>query len=274
MKKFIAMALALVLVAGLSIGGTVAYLQDSDSQKNTMTVGSVTIEQNEYQRAEGVAHNAGESGAGNGVKDGDLIPFVLDQPIYPAVPKNNAATDYTAEATDLFWWGDYVYSGTAGNGLWNDSKLSNVMDKMVFVKNTGKFDAYFRTIIAYECPEGITIGEPADGAEIMVNVSGSDKYVWENIGFITIDQTRYSVWVATYQDALASNKQSHPSLLQAVLTHHATNEDMDLLGDTLDILVLSQAVQAAGFENAGTALDTAFGDVTVANAETWFADVK
>lgn len=277
MKKFIALLLTVVLTATIAVGGTVAYLQDDDSDKNTMTVGSVYIEQKEYQRAEGVAHNAGESGAGNGVKDGALVPFVDGQKIYPAVPQNNAGSDYTAEATDLFWWGDYVYSGTAGNGLWNDNKLANVMDKMVFVKNTGKSDAYFRTIIAIECPEGMTIGEAGAGAEIMLNVSGSDLYEWEDVGFIKIENGanagRYLVKVATYQKPLAYGKQSHPSLLQAVLTHHADNKDMEALGTTLDILVLSQAVQSEGFNDAETALNTAFGAVTADTAAAWLDEV-
>jgi len=42
---------------------------------------------------------------------------------------------------------------------------------------------------------------------------------------------------------------------------------------TLDILVLSQAVQAAGFENANTALDTAFGKSSEKAAE-WFGGVS
>ena len=273
LKNILLMALSFALVAALAIGGTVAYLTDTESTVNVMTLGNVKIEQHEYQRAEGVAHNAGESGKGNGIDKGDLVPFVQGQALYPAVPKNNAPTDYTAEATDLFFWGDYVYSGTAGNGLWNDNNLSNVMDKMVFVENTGKSDAYFRTIIAYECPEGITIGEPSQGAEIMINRNGSTIYDWEDIGYITVDGVRYFVVVATYQNVLNPGAQSHPSLLQVVMTHHATNEDMELLGNTYDILVLSQAVQVKGFDGAKTALDTAFGNVADKAAE-WFGGMK
>ena len=260
-KKMLLSVVALASVAALSIAGTVAYLQDSDGDVNVMTLGNVSIEQHEYQRAEGVAHDAGDMGAGNGVKEGALVPFKKGQAIYPAVPKNNVSTDYSAEQNDedLFFWGDYVYTGTAGNGLWDDNNLSNVMDKMVFVENTGKSDAYFRTILAFECPVGMTIGEAANGAEIMINTNGSDLYTWAEVGFITVDNVRYFVWEATYQKALAAGNQAHPSLLQAVLTHHATNEDMELLGGTYEIIALSQAVQAAGFSDAKTALDTAFG---------------
>ena len=106
------------------------YLSDSDSDVNVMTLGNVSIDQMEYQRAEGVAHNATAT-------DGSLVEFEQDKPLYPAVPKNGAATDYSAEATDLFNWGPYVTAEGAGNGLWNDAKLSNTLDKMVFVKNDG-----------------------------------------------------------------------------------------------------------------------------------------
>lgn len=266
MKKVLLMCTAYVLVAALAIGGTIAYLQDDDSDVNVMTLGNVSIEQHEYQRAEGVAHDEGEPGAGNGVKEGALVPFVQGQALYPAVPKNNAGGDYTAEmdTANLFFWGDYVYSGTAGNGLWDDSKLSNVMDKMVFVENTGKSDAYIRTVIAFECPEGITIGEPSQGAEIMINTN-IGTYDWDDVGYITVDGVRYAVMTATYKKVLAPGNQSHPSLLQVVMTHHATNEDVALLGDTYEILVVSQAVQVAGFADAETALNAGFGDITTTN---------
>ena len=74
-KKMLLSVVALASVAALSIAGTVAYLQDSDSDVNVMTLGNVSIEQHEYQRAEGVAHDAGDMGAGNGVKEGALVPF-------------------------------------------------------------------------------------------------------------------------------------------------------------------------------------------------------
>lgn len=273
LKKVLLMCTAYVLVAALAIGGTIAYLRDSDSDVNVMTLGNVKIEQHEYQRADGVAHDEGEPGAGKGVKEGALVPFVQGQALYPAVPKNNAGGDYTAEmdTAKLFFWGDYVYSGTAGNGLWDDSKLSNVMDKMVFVENTGKSDAYIRTVIAFECPEGITIGEPSQGAEIMINTN-IGTYDWDDVGYITVDGVRYAVMTATYKEVLAPGNQSHPSLLQVVMTHHATNEDVALLGDTYEILVVSQAVQAAGFDSAAVALDTAFGKPSEKAAE-WFGGI-
>ncbi len=263
LKNILLSGLSLVLVAALAIGGTVAYLQDTDEAVNVMTLGNVSIEQLEYQRAEGVSHiNAG-------AKKGDLVPFVQGQTLYPAVPANNAVEDYAAENGNVnryFYWGEYA---PGANGLWNDDLVSNVMDKFVFVKNTGKTDAYYRTVFAFECPEGMRFGQAPeqDGIEreLMMNTNSYSAFTWDDLGYTVIGGTRYKLMVANYANVLEPNETSRPSLLQVLLTHKATNEDMALLGETYEILVFSQAVQAAGFADAETALNAAFGEITTTN---------
>ena len=49
-KRTIAAFLSVLLVLTLSLGSTVAYLQDEDHAVNVMTLGEVYIEQHEYQR--------------------------------------------------------------------------------------------------------------------------------------------------------------------------------------------------------------------------------
>ncbi|MBQ3510435.1 MAG: hypothetical protein IJA90_10525 [Peptococcaceae bacterium] len=95
MKKFATMAISILLIACMVAGGSLAYLTSDDSDVNVMTLGNVQIEQQEWQRAEGVSH------INDGAVDGELVTFV-DGPLYPAVPKNGLATDYSAETTDLF----------------------------------------------------------------------------------------------------------------------------------------------------------------------------
>ena len=259
LKNILITAASCVLTAAIAVGGTLAYLTSDDSDVNVMTMGNVAIAQHELQRAEGVEYNAGESGKGNGVKEGALVPFKQNQALLPAVPQPDAINPYTAEATDLFYWGDYVYSGTAGNGLFNDNKLKGVIDKFVFVENTGKNNAFFRTWIAVECPDTIEYdgNTPKD---LWINATSSTKYSWNEDTYINIGGTRYLLLCATYTDALKPGQQAHPSLLQVVLTHNVTSEKAALFGDTMEILVLSQAVQADEFENAQTALSTAFGN--------------
>ncbi|MBQ6824181.1 MAG: hypothetical protein IJP27_05990 [Clostridia bacterium] len=275
MKKKLLIGVSYVLLIALTLTATVAYFTDTDSAVNVMTVGNIDIEQHEYQRKDGVAHT------GTAAK-GDLVPFKQGQLLMPAYPVPGETLPYTAEATDLFFWGDYVFSGTAGNGLWNDEKLGNVMDKMVFVENTGKNDLYFRTIIAFECPEGMEYSEGSD-KEFMMNVNGSSLYVWEDLAdYITIDGVRYLVKVATYQNKLQPGNQAHPSLLQVVMTHNVEQEDAAKLGGSYEILVVTQAVQAdMGVKDrvitADEALDAAFGDITTTNhpwtqAKIWDGD--
>ena len=52
MKKVLLSVLSLALVAAISIGATLAYLQDDDSDVNVMTLGNVYIEQIEQQRVD------------------------------------------------------------------------------------------------------------------------------------------------------------------------------------------------------------------------------
>ena len=286
MKKFIAMALALVLVAGLSIGGTVAYLQDSDSQKNVMAVGSVEIEQNEYQRAmddngkfiEGVAGT--DFTADYGITQSyKLEAFDQNKPAFPAVYTNAAGTEAWDDFQQL-WNGNGV--GAPGSNQIFDDSVKNVIDKFVFVTNTGDSECYYRTIFAIEWSENL-------GKKLLhVNANANYRFDYnpdereealfaaKNMykEFVTIGNTEYLVYVATHTEPLAPKAVSRPSLLQVFLDPTATNEDVALFGDEWEILTLSQAAQTAGFRNADHALNTAFGEVTEANLIKWLAAVN
>lgn len=258
---------ALVLSITMATTGTIAYLTDTDGDVNVMTLGNVEIEQIEKQRAEGVAHTG----------EGKLVDFEQNQGLYPAVPVPGATNPYTAEQ-ELFLYGSNVTAEGAGNGLWNDNNLKGAMDKFVFVKNTGSSDAYYRTIIAFECPEGMDYSAGPD-KEFMMNVNGNHRFDWSEVGYVEIDGVRYLVMVAQYNEKLAPGEISRPSLLQVVMTHNATNEDMALLGNSYEIRALSQAVQTANFEDvdgmtAGYALDLAFGAATVENVAEWLGGMK
>lgn len=256
MKKKIMIGVSYAAVAALAVGGTMAYFTSTGNDTNVFTVGNVKIEQHEYQRADGVDH------INPGAVEGDLVPFEQGKTLIPAVPANDLSSDYSAEMNDLFNWGYYT-DGVGGNGLWNDDKISNVMDKFVFVENTGKTDAYYRTVIAFECPEGMKYGQgPSDGSEFMMNINGNDRFSWTEEGYTEIDGTRYLLMTATYNEVLTPGEISRPSLLQIVMTHNATSEDAELIGDTYEVLVASQAVQADDKTTAAEMLDKAFGKIT------------
>ena len=224
-KKIVAMCATVALAAVAVAGGSLAYFTDTDEAKNVMTTGSVAIEQIEQER--------GESGA--------LQPFTPNKPVVPAVGP-------------IAWDANLLAVG-GGNQKVFDDDLKNVIDKFVHVKNTGKSDAYVRTIIVIEAPGY----DPNDLIHVNVNDSvGVTATSWAPVTAGGIDYV-YSVF--TYTNELAPNAETNVSLAQVFLDSATTNEDVAAYGDTWEIYAFSQAVQADGFADAATALDTAFGAI-------------
>lgn len=279
-KKFLLSILCLVLVVVLSVAGTIAYLTDEEQDVNVMTMGNVDIEQLEYERVVDKEDNPVEGVLGEDFTEDygitrsyKLQKFTQAKPAYPAVYANGT------QAWDEFQqlWNQVGAPGS--NDLFDDS-MKNVVDKFVFVKNIGKSDAYYRTIIAIEAPEGVS----DEMIHISFNSNSRFDYNTKEEGvqtakeansfFTTIDGVRYLVYTATYTDVLTPGEVSRPSLLQVFLDPSATNEDCEKFGSTWDIIVKTQAVQTKGFNNAQTALDTAFGEITPEVANAWLAGVK
>ena len=269
MKKILLTALALVTVAVVSITGTIAFLQDEKSDVNVMTTGNVYIEQHEYQRATNT-DGTFKTDTIDGVTSYVLEAFKQAKPLLPATtldangnPYNYGAGDYDSTIVRMTQVGSY--------GGMNVFSNKNAVDKFVVVENTGKNDAYIRTLVAIEVgtanPDLITF---------------SHHLTWEvnEIGTITIDGNDYYLYELTYTGAkhlggqhekgiLPAGDTAYPSLSQVYIKAEATNEDMVKLDDngngTLDIFVVSQAVQVAGFADAETALNAGFGDITATN---------
>ncbi len=144
------------------------------------------------------------------------------------------------------------------------------ISKIVSVKNTGKSDAYFRTLIAFEDVPG----SETFGVNFPIDEYNGYKWSWgAPEATIVLDGVTYQVYEALYTKVLNPGETSPASLTKVELAADSTNEDMEVLGDEYKILVLSQAVQTEGFDKAETALDTAFGDVNVENCTKWFGGV-
>jgi hypothetical protein len=133
------------------------------------------------------------------------------------------------------------------------------------VKNTGKSDAYVRTIFAFENDNDLLHAVMNDKA-----TPSNPTWDWDwTIGSITLEGVEYILAEAVYTGVLPAGQTTIPSLKQIYLDKTATNEDIVKFGDTYDILVFSQAVQADGFDSiiAGpaAALNEAFGVTSVTN---------
>lgn len=275
MKKFLALFLTVALTATAAITGTLAYLQDDASDVNVMTLGNVKIEQHEYQRAEK------EDGTYKTGKIDEQTSYVLEafeqnKPLLPIVGDPSKSGDAYAGWDDTTvrmsqvdsYGGMQVFAG------------KNAQDKFVTVENTGNNEAYVRTLVAIEV--GTANAE-------LIGTSYHSTWKQNGIGIVNINGNNYSVVEYVYAGAqlsdgswrhengvLPAGDTTYPNLSQVYLKSEANNEDMVAIdgngNGTLDILVLSQAVQAEGFENATAALTAGFGEANAANVRTWFGD--
>lgn len=254
-KKIISLCVVVVLLAIMVVGGTLAYFTDTDAEVNTMTTGNVKIDQEEWE---------GEDEDEDGIPDD---PWEDDEDILPDVP----------------------------------------IDKFVTVTNTGSQDAYLRTLFAFEDTWDIRLGVHAyyqaeNDADIAAQLhlpydADSNQYL-QFIATVTdadnnvVDQAIYTVSYWDYKGELFEPDDVFVSLKSVKLdAKMGTNQwteyanygkeveqddgtmKMEYTDEKYNIVVLSQATQAASFDSAEEALNAAFGEITVANADEvigWF----
>ena len=276
-KKILSLVLVVALAATAVIGGTLAYFTDTDGATNVMTTGNVKIIQNEQER------------------DGDkLVDFEDDHKLAP----------YTADP-----YAGYPESVTMnGESYPMFDQEKNAVDKIVTVTNNGTEDCYVRTLFAWEMiPVKDNAGNIVDwespfdhGLVISTqnSASGDGMPSWtydedDEFGLdvnkgdrVTFDMggVRYMVSHYYYNDMLAANETSHPSLKQMYLEPTVDNEWYAKVGEEYKVLALSQATQVQGFaadpdvfvySEAKTALETAFGapwEVGSAKLVEWFGE--
>ncbi len=243
MKKALAWLLVIAMTAALAVGGTLAYLTDTDEDVNVMTVGQVKIDQLEYERVD--VETSGD--------DAKVQEFHDNKPLYPAVTKDGWDT-----ADGVVDWEQIGKDGYTSD-IWDPTKINNEVDKMVFVKNKGDWDAYVRTVFAFEAGNYTSLDDYLK--DVHLNLNATD-WTWEWVETpITIGGSQYFVATATYNKVLKPGALTEISLSQIALDSSVTNEDVAGFGETYQVLVQSQAVQVAGFTDADTALNEAFGEI-------------
>lgn len=250
-KKIIAGTMAVALTAAVSVGGTLAYLMDTDEDVNVMTLGDVYIDQIEQERVDDKDNQT------------ELKDFEQNQPLLPAV--------YPGSSIPWAPEDEWVVPGDQAWKVVQDN--TNVIDKFVTVKNTGKSDAYVRTIFAIEVGKDAVNSPYVHVVTNSTNIKDAATWTWDWIdGVVQIGDGYYELAVATYTEALKPGATTIPSLKQIYLDKVATNENVEVYGDTFEILVFSQAVQTEGFDSIivgpENALNEAFGEVSL-TANPW-----
>lgn len=284
-KKMLALLLVAVVTAGISIGGTVAYLQDSDSDVNVMTLGQVGVELIEQQRTDD--------------RNG-LEPFEQNKPMYPMVGAANIPDK------------------------WGIINAENYVDKIVTAKlDADSSDAYVRILVAIPAAledningtnaldwyYGNLFDKEGKGSynytsmskiwsDQLYNYKTNNPYFSKATG-VEINGDAYNVYNFTVKQRLTAGDETAAPIVGMYL-HKGVNYDndrnkyyMELNGTksyidyaplnengTVKIPVIVQAVQAEGWEAPSTntyvadfALNTAFGEVNNNNkteVATWF----
>ena len=249
-KTILVAAIAVMLVAALVVGGTLAYFTDTKDAKNTFTVGNVSIDLIEQER--------GENG---------LQPFTPKKALYPIVGSAQGEKDALGMPT-----------------------AKNYVDKMVTIENTGSEKAYIRAYFAipsalddgYETFNAgknvlhFNFGNTVENG--VVTSTEGKEWQWTHDGNkwnyfeTTIDGIKYNVYYADYYQALGAGATTE-QLIQGVYL----DKSFDMKADgayafdqklTLDegwnwnnvtCPVYAVAVQAEGFDSASAAMDAAFG---------------
>lgn len=296
-KKIVSLCLVVALLAIAIVGGTFAYLQDTDSDVNVMTSGKADIVQNEQERVLETVEVKDAQGnvVGYDVKyaepvDGkvSLQDFTDNKLLVPAVHYNaDGSVSGDLYAFPDTSWGLVSYDGADGatHNLLSDS-IMNEVDKIITVTNNGSVPVYVRTIVLFEAPDYENFEKYINHAwDASANIAGAEnsgvynfvKDADGNVATITIGGVSYVATVHYYEKELAAGATTAPSLKQIAMKPAATNDIVDLmLGTDLkyNILALSQAVQADGFNDDAVALNAAFGEVTADNVVTWWAEVN
>ena len=230
MKKKITALCLIVALALTAIGGaTLAYFTDKDAQTNVFTAGNVAIDLFEDFDNDG-----------NGFEK--LVPAT------------------------------YV-----------DGVRQNNVEKEIYVKNTGSEEAYVR--IHFAIPAALDQGYPDFNASENIlhwnfwnygnklwnwtndaDPSGYDSAKWNFYETTMMEgekEVKYNVYVATFETPLAADATTPNAVWNVYMDKATTNEVISEIkaeiGDTWYIHVAAEAAQVEGFDDAYTALNTAFG---------------
>ena len=266
-KSILMAAIAVMLVAVLVVGGTLAYFTDKDNATNTFTVGNVSIDliESTYHR-EG-NDNSGDKDIPDPTHTASGMKYVTDG--------HKAFTDAEIKA-DAAKYADYI--GTKGVGMVPGRGVA----KCPYVINTGANAAYIRIrvmvpsaanndFVAVEnggvitnqwCTTSMLSGEFIDGKGGGWNGA---PYI-DKAAYTDENGVKYDVYTFVRNEPLAAGAMTEWNVWNFIgIDKTANTADIQKAIDagaiakdgTLHVLVQADAIQADGFANAAAAF-TAF----------------
>lgn len=248
MKKTIAIVMLVVLVAAASVLGTLAYLTDTKTAKNTFTVGNVSI-----KLLESSLHRENA-----GVANGQTSTSEL----WSDVAKEGSGNTSKYKAGDTFYT-DAQIEANAAEYKCDNVKLNpgQSYHKMPYVKNTGANNAYIRIRVMIPANLDTAILNSSMYTSTALN-NKEFTMAYDNSGTVDRDGIKYNVYTFTRIDPLAAGELTYWNVWGTVhMDTDVTNEELNsLFGEgkpyadgTFPVLVEADAIQADGFANAAEA---------------------
>lgn len=257
-KTILVAAIAVMLVAALVVGGTLAYFTDTKSADNTFTVGNVKIDLLESSLHRENAGYVGTPGEELNPQNAELWSEVLKQ-------GSNNTSPY--KAGDTFYTDDHIKANA------REYKCENVelnpgeyYHKMPYVVNTGKNDAYIRIRVMIPADLDTAILNSSMYTTTALNNKEFTK-AYDNTGAVVRDGVKYNVYTFTRIAPLKAGEMTYWNVWGTIhMDTDVTNEEIaSLFGEgkpyadgTFPVLVEADAIQADGFANATDAF-AAFG---------------
>lgn len=246
-KTILVAAIAVMLVAALVVGGTLAYFTDTKSADNTFTVGNVKIdllESSLHRENAGIANGA-----------------TSDSELWSDVEKLGSNNTSPYKAGDTFYTDEQIKANA------REYKCDNVMlnpgesyHKMPYVVNTGKNAAYIRIRVMIPAALDTAILNSSMYTTTALN-NKEFTMAYDSTGTVERDGVMYNVYTFTRIDPLAAGEMTYWNVWGTIhMDTTATNEQIAQLlpNGTFNVLVEADAIQADGFANATDAF-AAFG---------------
>lgn len=257
-KTILVATIAVMLVAALVVGGTLAYFTDKDNATNTFTVGNVKIDLLESSLHRENAGYVGTPGEELNPKNAELWSEVLKQ-------GSNNTSPY--KAGDTFYTDDQIEANAATytcDGV--ELAPGQSYHKMPYVKNTGANDAYIRIRVMIPADLDTAILNSSMYTTTALNNKEFTK-AYDNTGAVVRDGVKYNVYTFTRIAPLKAGEMTYWNVWGTIhMDTDVTNEEIaSLFGEgkpyadgTFPVLVEADAIQADGFANATDAF-AAFG---------------
>lgn len=248
-KKLTAIALVVALLAVAVIGGTLAYFTDTDSAKNTFTVGNVKIDLIEQEKTEQ-----------------GLVDFVQDKLLVPGKSNDGNAVSKIVTVKN---------TGKNDAWVWVDLKIPAYLVSSEYPTNESKnalhWNSYGCFNVEYNSgnywklatSDGIVDADHKVTDTDMVAVEDGLWYDYKYVGRETIGEVEYVVIRTKMQNTLPAGKVSLPCLAQVYMDWRVTTDgDKFILpgGDPIgvdaswEIIVNAYAIQKDSFNTVDEAI--------------------